>query len=938
MKRINSLLLCLLVATLLFAEIPAGYYLKANHKCGTQLLDILNDICSNGTFLGYGSGEGYTWQGFYYTDRRADGSVIDMYSDIVRYQHDFGGVDGLHIEHSLPKSWWGGLENYAYRDLHHLFPADGTTNSTKNNLPLGEVTSATFDNGVSKIGTTNLYGGSTKCFEPDDEFKGDFARAYFYISTTYNELSNLWQSPMMTNTTYPVWTDEALALLLKWHRQDPVSDKELRRQEAVYQIQHNRNPFIDYPEMVEHIWGNLKTTAIALPEETRPFLSSPQAWTKIEFPTSYVGASVSQTIRFEGANFTNNIKLQLACQSPEISLSSTAITPNAIAQGTDLTITIACNTNKCIVDTLIICTADTLRLPISALFTDEFMLISATATSPTSARIEWAKLPNANTYDVTLYHSPNNRTADLFFSAYVEGSSYNKAVAIYNGTGRDIDLRYYSLRKQNNGTGAFKSDLPLSGTLRNGECYIIANNRADASIRDIAHRTVYTADGEDNALNFNGNDALALYHNGILIDLIGEVNNSADWGKDLTLQRRAAVVAPNPTFEWNEWTKSAKDNFAPLSAHTATLSASAPILTLSVNANTALVHNLAPDQRYFVAVSAGNTSASNLLSFTTPAITTPEAYEATNIYSTQFTANWEALSYAESYNVRLLQITATEEITVEEHFDHIGSNGKPLSDGWSGTASGSYTSAASSGESAPSLALKSKGEYIQTPLAPHPITYAQFMYRYPSEATGSYFIVYAINSQGEAREIDRIEYANKTKTTLTYDNLTDTYALRIEYHKSAGNLAIDDIVYRYGQSSHNVLSTETTSNNWFTFHNLTANTLYHYSVQAILANGTTTAWSNIIAVSTNETQAPVAIQPVDVEYTYYTHHGALHITNLTTAATIRIYTLSGMLHSTHHTTQPTLTIPLPAGLYIIQITTPQNTETIKLRVEKTSNS
>ena len=932
MKRINILLLCSLITTLLFAEIPAGYYYKANHKCGSQLLDALNDICSNGTFLGYGSGEGYTWQGFYYTDRQADGSVIDMYSDIVRYQHDFNSVEGLHIEHSLPKSWWGSLENYAYRDLHHLFPADGTTNSTKNNLPLGEVTSATFDNGVSKIGKTNLYGGSTKCFEPDDEFKGDFARAYFYISTTYNELSSLWQSPMMTNSTYPVWTDEALDLLLKWHRQDPVSDKELRRQEAVYLIQHNRNPFIDYPEMVEHIWGNHQTTAFTLPKETRPFLSSPQAWTKIEFPTSYVDASVSQTIRFEGANFTNNIMFKLACQSPEITLSSNSITPTAIAQGDDLTITISSNTNKSIVDTLIICTADTLRLPISALFTDEFMLISATATSPTSARIEWAKLPNADTYDVALYHSPDNRTTDLFFSAYVEGSSYNKAVSIYNGTGRDIDLKYYSLRKQNNGTGAFKSNLPLSGTLRNGECYIIANSKADASIRNIAHRIIYTIDGEDNVLNFNGNDAIALYHNDILIDLIGEFNNSANWGKDLTLQRNTAVIAPNSTFVWSEWSKSDKDNFTPLSTHNVTLSASTPILSLSVNTNTALIDNLTPNQRYFVAVHTGNTSASNLLSFTTPAVATPEAYEATSIYSTQFTANWEALSYAESYNVRLLEITETEEVTIKEHFDLIGSNGQPLPEGWSGTASGSYTSTASSGESAPSLALKSEGEYIQTPLAPHPITYAQFMYRYPSEATNSYFIVYAINSQGEAREIDRIEYVNKTKTTLKYDNLNDTYALRIEYHKSAGNLAIDDIVYRYGQSLLNILDTETTSNNWFTFLNLTANTTYHYSVQAILANGTTTTWSNIVAVSTNDAEAPVAIQPLETEYCYYTNRGALHISELTTAATIRIYTPTGMIHSTIHTTQPHTTIPLQSGLYIIQITTSQHTQTIKLRI------
>ena len=134
MKKLNILILLYWISTILFAEIPAGYYYKANNKYGYDLLNTLNIICSNGDFLSYGSGEGYTWEGFYYTDRNDDGSVIDMYSSTIRYQTDFNGVDGLHIEHSLPKSWWGALENYAFRDLHHLFPADATTNITKNNF------------------------------------------------------------------------------------------------------------------------------------------------------------------------------------------------------------------------------------------------------------------------------------------------------------------------------------------------------------------------------------------------------------------------------------------------------------------------------------------------------------------------------------------------------------------------------------------------------------------------------------------------------------------------------------------------------------------------------------------------------------------------------------------------------------------------------------
>jgi len=210
--------------------------------------------------LNYGSGPGFTWEGFFSTDRNADSTVIDMYSPVVRRFNGFGSVSGMHIEHSLPKSWWGAHENNAYKDLFHLYPADGATNSLKNNLPLGEVAGTpTFDNTVTKIGKNgfgNIY--TESCFEPADEYKGDFARSYFYIATIYQDLSNLWDSPMMSKNTYPVWTPWAKDLLLKWHRQDPVSEKERARNNAVEAHQKNRNPFIDYPMLAEHLWGNKK--------------------------------------------------------------------------------------------------------------------------------------------------------------------------------------------------------------------------------------------------------------------------------------------------------------------------------------------------------------------------------------------------------------------------------------------------------------------------------------------------------------------------------------------------------------------------------------------------------------------------------------------------------------------------------------------------------
>lgn len=177
-----------------FASIPPGYYNSASGKSGAELKTALHQIICNDTinYLSYGSGAGHTWEGFYYTDRNTtDNSVVDMYSSILRYfpnpNPTFASMgNDVHIEHSFPKSWWRSLETAPYKDLHHLYPADGSTNISKSNYPLGEVTGAvTLDNGVSKMGYSNYEDYTGKVFEPADEYKGDFARSYFYMVTAY---------------------------------------------------------------------------------------------------------------------------------------------------------------------------------------------------------------------------------------------------------------------------------------------------------------------------------------------------------------------------------------------------------------------------------------------------------------------------------------------------------------------------------------------------------------------------------------------------------------------------------------------------------------------------------------------------------------------------------------------------------------------------------
>ena len=934
MKKINILLIVCLFTITLFAEIPAGYYHKADGKKGSTLLDALNEICSNGAFLKYGSGEGYTWEGFHYTDRNDDGSVVDMYSSTIRYQTEFNSVDGMHIEHSLPKSWWGGLENYAYRDLHHLFPADSKTNITKSNLPLGEVVNATFDNGVSKIGTTNLYNGKVKCFEPADEYKGDFARAYMYISTIYNEFYDLWDSQMMQNNTYPVWTNEAIELLLKWHREDPVSEKETKRQEAVYQIQHNRNPFIDYPEMAEHIWGNKTNESINIKNENRPTLITPTTWTEIDIPVTYIGTTAIRTLHFEGINFIQNLTLNLKNQSPEITLSKTSITPQELSNGYDITISITCNTAKTIIDTLLINTSDTIELAISTTFTDEFIITNATAINPVAAELHWTALPKAEGYEVTLRDNPNNRTTDLMFSAYVEGSSYNKALTLYNATGSTIDLKYYSIRKQSNGTGDLKLDYPLSGTLTNDECFIVVSSRADESLKALANHIVKSPIDEDNILNFNGNDAIALYHNGILIDIIGELNNPSDWGKDISLKRKTDILSPNNDFDRNEWSQHEKDDFSCLENHSVKKVQSEVINTYTSTTNSITIDDLIPNKKYYAEVKSGNNSSVNLLSFTTPHISTPEAYDATDIYATQFTATWEEVNYADGYIVDLIQTIGNEEIITEENFNSIGSNGKPLPEGWTGTASGNYTSTTSSGKAPNSIALKNSEEYIQTPTTPYPITDIEFMYRFASAATGSYFVVYSVDSKGNLTQIDKVNYENKTKTTLSYSNLQNTYAIRIEYYKEKGNLAIDDVIYKYGGKTNDIIRSVQTTNNFYIFENLIANTEYMYQVKATIGDSYQSEASNIINAKTNYTHIPTNIEN-NPTLSFYTIGNTIYIEGLNANSVVTLYNTSGIkVYQTAITPQHlTINTQLSKGIYIAQITNNQNVETFKFIVK-----
>lgn len=306
-------LLCAAAAIItVAAQAPAGYYATLTGKSGAELKKALHNVIYNHNQVSsYSALPEYFEKTDLYPESRR---WWDMYSDIPLYSPSFSG---LNREHSFPKSWWGGSTDIpAYVDLYHLYPAEADANQKKSNYPLGTVGTAKFDNGVSKVGypVNGQGGGASQVFEPDDEYKGDFARTYFYMVTCYSNLTwNTRYMWMLQQNDYPTLTSWAVNLLLKWHREDPVSDKETNRNEAVYRIQNNRNPFIDHPELVEYIWGDSKSrpypgTGAPVGD---PSLLTPVQDTALDLGQVAIGNAVTGKMLFRGENLTSPLRLRV---------------------------------------------------------------------------------------------------------------------------------------------------------------------------------------------------------------------------------------------------------------------------------------------------------------------------------------------------------------------------------------------------------------------------------------------------------------------------------------------------------------------------------------------------------------------------------------------------------------------------------------------------
>jgi endonuclease I len=277
MKK-NFTLLLLLLVSICFAQPPANYYNSATgtgYTLKTQLYNIIkdhNDRGYSGLYTTYLTSD----RDYYYEN---NGTLLDMYTESptgpeCEFTYGVNQDDGTlgsaeceryNREHLVPQSVFGNGIQPMYSDAHFVVPADKYVNAQRDSYPFSRVNVAsnTYTNGSKKgnnLNTGYSAGYLGTVFEPIDEFKGDIARMLLYFATRYEDQVAGWNFVMFNNTSDQVFTSQAINVLVTWSNNDPVSPREIARNNAIYARQNNRNPYIDRPQYVMQIWGSLLNT------------------------------------------------------------------------------------------------------------------------------------------------------------------------------------------------------------------------------------------------------------------------------------------------------------------------------------------------------------------------------------------------------------------------------------------------------------------------------------------------------------------------------------------------------------------------------------------------------------------------------------------------------------------------------------------------------
>ncbi len=317
------------------AATSADYYADISATKGTQLLGELHDLIVS-THKRYTS----------YDDCRTYGPKTDPGLDgrgaLEFYTHEtvmsFNGTVGTwNREHVWCKSLSGGLwgTTYGGSDLHHIRPSEGGLNSTRGSNKYGEVTGGKEAWSRKVGGANSMLGGHVGggVFEPLDNVKGDAARIVMYVYTHYNSAGNVGGTVNSKGSgtlkfnyvMAPSSESDAIKLLLEWNRLDPVDEIERYRNEEVYKIQGNRNPFIDNSSYADAIWGDGSVVDPPAPDKAK-LTVTPSSLTLKE------GQSQKLTVTFNPASATSSVNWN--SDNPAVASVSSLGTVTANAEGT----------------------------------------------------------------------------------------------------------------------------------------------------------------------------------------------------------------------------------------------------------------------------------------------------------------------------------------------------------------------------------------------------------------------------------------------------------------------------------------------------------------------------------------------------------------------------------------------------------------------------
>ncbi len=521
-----------LIPFMVFSQAPANYYDGTSGLTGYSLKSKLHDIISAKTISWhYSDMQTYYKQTdidkYYDYDESNTTYILDIYSNnptgttAYHYTTDqmigSASVEGLgwNREHMMPQSSFN--SNYPmYSDLFYVIPTDARINQLRSNYPYGiggTTNFHSFTNG-SKINNCAIPGATYtgRVYEPVNEFKGDVARSLLYYvvryegklgSFNYNTSTNPAsdQNPL-NGTEEKAYENWYIAMLLQWHNQDPVSQREIDRNNAVYAIQKNRNPFIDHPEWVNMIWSQT------------PDSVAPQSPTNLQVQQN---SAYFVTLSWTPSPDSDVIGYKIYQDGVDVGYTkNTSISIDHLLPSTSYNFTVKAYDNGYLE---------------SALSNE----ISVT------------------TLDSDIY------AKDLMITKYLEGTSNNKAIEITNKTGHPVNLNKYRISIQYySGTNYyFPAPMELEGVVENNETFVILNPRANFSCITNDQAKFVSAAPQ---MTFDGSNYVELRYASTTVDAIGTsgMNNFSNLG-NTSLYRLPSATQPTNTFSLSEWQKYPND-------------------------------------------------------------------------------------------------------------------------------------------------------------------------------------------------------------------------------------------------------------------------------------------------------------------------------------------------------------------------------------------